>query len=129
MRTRELSTEHTEIIQEVFPQRVSLMGQGSRVKEEPPKEGAAAKGAPASANGRCKGPGVMKRVVEERPTSGLFNRRMGHTSGRFKRFVEKDENRSTARDAKQLDFGSEGTSITNVRQMQHFRERPPATGG
>lgn len=129
MRTRELSTEHTEIIQEVFPQRVSLTGQGSRVKEEPPKEGAAAKGAPASANGRYKGPGVMKRVVEERPTSGLFNRRMGHTSGRFKRFVEKDENRSTARDAKQLDFGSEGTSITNVRQMQHFRERPPATGG
>lgn len=107
---------------------VSLTGQGSRVKEEPPKEGAAAKGAPASANGRCKGPGVMKRVVEERPTSGLFNRRMGHTSGRFKRFVEKDENRFTARDAKQLDFGSEGTSITNVRQMQHFRERPPATG-
>lgn len=129
MRTRELSTEHTEIIQEVFPQRVSLTGRGSRVKEEPPKEGAAAKGAPASANGRCKGPGVMKRVVEERPTSGLFNRRMGHTSGCFKRFVEKDENRSTARDAKQLDFGSEGTSITNVRQMQHFRERPPATGG
>lgn len=129
MRTRELSTEHTEIIQEVFLQRVSLMGRGSRVKEEPPKEGAAAKGAPASANGRCKGPGVMKRVVEERPTSGLFNRRMGHTSGRFKRFVEKDENRFTARDAKQLDFGSEGTSITNVRQMQHFRERPPATGG
>lgn len=41
---------------------------------------------------------------------------MGHTSGRFKRFVEKDENRFTARDAKQLDFGSEGTSITNVRQ-------------
>lgn len=70
VRTRELSTEHTEIIQEVFPQRVSLTGQGSRVKEEPPKEGAAAKGAPASANGRCKGPGVMKTVVEERPTSG-----------------------------------------------------------
>lgn len=54
---------------------------------------------------------------------------MGHTSGRFKRFVEKDENRFTARDAKQLNFSSEGTSITNVRQMQHFRERPPATGG